>query len=43
MFTNISKGLFTNYVSGRREGGGWKMLTLADKGGRGVQANVDIG
>ena len=30
-----SKGLFTNYVSYQRGKGGWKMLTLADKGGGG--------
>ena len=40
---SYSKGLFTIYVSGQRwDGGVSKMLTMADKGGRGSQANADI-
>ena len=38
----VGKGLFTDYVSDQR-GGGWKMLTMADKGGIGDKANADIG
>ena len=39
------KGLFTNYVSRQRGGGKGvcKMLTMADKGGRGGKTNADNG
>ena len=35
------KGLFTNYASGRK-GGGSKMLTMADKGRRGVRQMLTL-
>ena len=42
---NKHKGLFTNYFSGQRGGGGGavsKMLTMADKGGRGVRQMLSL-
>ena len=43
MLSFSGKGLFTNYVSGRRWGGGvCKMLTMADKGGRGVRQMITM-
>ena len=38
-----AKGLFTNYVSGQRGGGGWKMLTMADEGVRQMLTLADKG
>ena len=35
-FKPFPKGLFTNYVSGRRGGRVWKMLTMADEGEAGI-------